>query len=183
MIAFDIKGFRVSLTFGFFFVAAMTTLNDNTAGTLSLLFCIAHELGHIVAMKLFGVRICGLSFYGAGIKISSDGLAVCRPLKKAAVLFAGVAVNFALAAALPGLPRLINICLGVFNLLPLEYFDGGALIEMAFGNGVLTRLLSYMTYAALAALLVYAAVTLPGSVSVSSLITLCFIAFSSVLDS
>lgn len=182
MITFSMKKLRISLTFGFFFVVAITYLRDNSIGTVSLLFCIAHEFGHLIAMAVFGTGLSEIRFYGAGIKILADGLDLLSKPKRAAVYLAGVAVNFLAALIFPGSIRTVNLCLGFFNLLPISYFDGGKLVNLLIPKSFFTNLLSAGSYALLAALLVVSAIKNPAILSASSLVTVGFIAFSHFLD-
>ena len=183
MITFSLKKFRISLTFGFFFVLAITTLRDNSLGAMSLVFCIAHEFGHLIAIKLLGITVSEIKFYGAGISISSDGISAAPRRNQAFVYLAGPAVNLLLSAILTGDLRSLNLCLAVFNLIPICYFDGGRLISLFLPKeGMAVRLLSVLSYALLAVLFIIAALTHSASVSGSSVMTLIFIALSCFLD-
>lgn len=183
MITFSHNDFRLSFTFGFFFILAITTLQDNRIGTLSLCFCIAHELGHLSAMYLLGARASGIKFYGAGISISSDCVTSLPKGRQALIYLAGPAVNLLLAMIFRGEIRALNLCLAVFNLLPIAYFDGGKLAGLILSEkGRASKALSALAYTFLAALIICAVVMRRDSVSPSSLLSLCFIALSLVLD-
>lgn len=183
MITFALRKLRISFTFGFFFIIALTSLRDGSLGAQPLLFCLFHELGHLAAMKLFGASVSEIKFYGAGICILSEGTESLSKARRALVYLAGPAVNLILAALSGGSAALINLSLAVFNLLPVAYFDGGRLAALIFGEssrvcsvlGVLSCLL--IGAAALSALILYGKTLSP-----SSLMTLFFIAFSRLLD-
>ena len=182
MLTISLRKTHITFTFGFFFVAALTSLRDNSAGTWSLIFCCAHELAHLFVMRIFGVSVDEVRFYGAGICIRSRGTEFLGPLKRAAVYSAGVALNFVLALVLKDELRALNLCLAVFNLLPISYFDGGMLLKVILGDKRLPlMILSALGYV-LAAISVLAALLSGHRVSASSLMTLLFIAASQILD-
>jgi len=82
-------------------------------------------------MRLFGVKADALTFYGAGIRITSSGTERLSHGKQAAVYFAGCAMNFALAIALwlmgCGEGAAVSLFMGLFNLLPIGELDGARL--------------------------------------------------------
>lgn len=171
------------MTFGFFFILAITSLHDNSIGILSLVFCIAHEFGHLAVMKLMGIRVSEIKLYGAGISIISDGVDVLPRLKQALVYIAGPLANLVLVTLFRGSLRSLNLGLALFNLLPISYFDGGKLLSLVVPkNGGAAKALSATTYVFLAVLVAYAVTVRHDIVSPSSLLTLCFIALSLILD-
>ena len=127
-------GVHFRLTFGFLSVWALLLLQSTFSMTAAMAFvcCALHELGHITAMKLFGIHIKGLTLYSGGVKLKSDSLALCGTLTEISVLAAGPLVNLLLGAAgcffgnrlFAG----INISLLLFNLLPLSSLDGGRIL-------------------------------------------------------
>lgn len=127
-------GVHIRLTFGFLSVWALLLLQSAFSKTAAMAFvcCALHELGHITAMKLFGIHIRGLTLYSGGVKLRSDSLALCGTLTETAVLAAGPLVNLLLGAAGCFLGnRLfagVNISLLLFNLLPVSSLDGGRII-------------------------------------------------------
>lgn len=127
-------GVHFRLTFGFLSVWALLLLQSTFSETAAMAFvcCALHELGHIAAMKLFGIHIRGLTLYSGGARLKSDSLALCGTLREISVLAAGPLVNLLLGAAgcffgnrlFAG----INISLLLFNLLPLSSLDGGRIL-------------------------------------------------------
>ena len=127
-------GVHFRLTFGFLSVWALLLLQSTFFMTAAMAFacCALHELGHITAMKLFGIHIKGLTLYSGGVKLKSDSLALCGTLTEISMLAAGPLVNLLLGAAgcffgnrlFAG----INISLLLFNLLPLSSLDGGRIL-------------------------------------------------------
>lgn len=183
MITIDLKKFRLSLTFGFFFVLALTTLRDNTVGTLSLLFCIAHELGHLTAMRIFGIKLRALRFYGAGIKITADSMDTLSKPAQAVIYLAGPLANLLFAFLFHGDTRALNLALAVFNLMPISYFDGGKLVSLIFPHRRVLTVLSAASYTILAILIAAAVINNPHSLNPSAVMTFIFIAVSCILDS
>lgn len=181
MITFKIKNFRTVFTFGFFFVMALTSLRDNGLGAYSLFFCIVHELGHLFVMALMGVKIDEIRFYGAGIKISSCGISALGRISQAVIYISGAALNLLLGIILSGDLRFVNLCLGIFNLLPVSYFDGGKLLELLAGRRI-AKALSTVISVILTVLLMAAEAFNPIPINPSALVTLVFIGISSILD-
>ena len=171
------------MTFGFFFVLALTTLRDNALGTMSLLFCIAHELGHLTTMRIFGIKLHVLRFYGAGIKITSGSMDSVPKYASALIYLAGPLTNLILALLCNGDAAALNFVLAVFNLLPITYFDGGKLLSLFFPNKrVVLSFISFISYFAVIVLTVLAAYNNPHTLNPSAIMTFVFIAISCVLD-
>lgn len=182
MLTFNCFSRRVEITFGFFFVIAVTALSG-LSGIWPLAFCVFHELSHLFAMHICGVKALSIRFYGAGIKIDSCGISSLKKSAQALIYLSGPASNFLAAVVLKGYLRQINIVLFVFNMLPISYFDGGRLISVVLGeNSIVLKILSFAATILLAALLGYAALAAPLNISASSLMTVCFIVLSSLLD-
>lgn len=152
------------------FLGVMAWRNNlETAVLLSgaLLF---HELGHIVAMRLFGSRDTSLLFIPllGGAAVQNDRPLI-KPWQEVVILLAGplpgillgaglLLVSMFQPAALPAWTApLIPILLGLnlFNLLPISPLDGGQLVNTAIFSrlprlGVVFKALSGVALAALA---------------------------------
>lgn len=106
--------------------------------------CIAaaalHELGHILMMRLYHVRICSISARLFDVKIEAD-----RPASFSAdlcITLGGPAANFLCAVLFLPLSRgmtLANLALGVFNLLPVMSLDGGRLLYLLLSRRFLPK--------------------------------------------
>ena len=131
---------------GFLFAAYLTFLLHGGGGRAGLLFvcALAHELGHLAALRAFGVRRVTLSLQPGGAALGCAGLSLLPYKKALAAALAGPAANGALAAvcallargrAAPGLWECVrvNLALGLCNLLPLPFLDGGAALACAVG--------------------------------------------------
>ncbi len=181
MLSYNVKNFRISFTFGFFFILALSSLRGSSLGGLSLLFCMLHELGHLFMMKAFGVDLSELKFYGSGIKITSNGLGMLPKPRQAAVYLAGPLTNIMLGLALRGIMGSINFALAVFNLLPISYLDGGRLLGLVISEKAV-KALSGMTISILAALLIFAAVAVPKILGPSAVMSFGFMFLAVILD-
>lgn len=122
------------LDFSFFAVIALFLLFDTTGfGIMALAACAAHELAHMLVMAMFGIRAEEITFYGAGIRITAP-MERAPERVRAAVLAAGCAANFLLAALMYALGQTyaaaVSLFTGAFNLLPFGELDGAELLKM-----------------------------------------------------
>lgn len=136
MIELCFKSTKLRFDFSFFAVLAVFSLCERLdTGIAALCACAAHELSHVIVMRYFGVQVGSVTFYCAGIKISSDDTENAPARVQLAVYLAGSGMNFLLAIAFGvlGYPYLaaINLLTGLFNLLPLGEFDGAKLLRLA----------------------------------------------------
>ena len=125
----NIKSTAVTVDFWFAAVLVFLLLffpNGNAA--LCFLFCVLHELGHLaalIALESVPAEI-KLGFFGMRIVTGGRLLSTAGEIIAAA---AGPAVNFLLAAVLYCMNQneaaIINLGLGIFNLLPVSMLDGG----------------------------------------------------------
>ncbi len=135
MIEFKTGGTALRFDFSFFAVITLFFLTGSYGfGISSLVLCAAHELSHLAFMSYFGVKADALTFYGAGIRITSAGTERLSPGKQAAVYISGCAMNFAVAALLRlagcGAGAAVSLFTGAFNLLPIGELDGARLAEL-----------------------------------------------------
>lgn len=115
-------------------------IGKSSVTVYGLVACILHELGHLAAMLYFGQPIKKLVFYGAGIMIvRGRGEPLTPTGAELIILSAGCTVNL-LLFALSGANEwgMINLVIGLFNLLPLKSLDGGKifllLLRSVFGT-------------------------------------------------
>lgn len=189
MLEISVGKIKIAFSFTFFAVIAAVTLWDSSWGfriITALICCVLHELGHIAAMCLYCAPPEKITFYAGGIKITPRSGRLTSVGRSAAVLSAGCIVNLMLALAVKILfGRLsyfgqVNLFLGVFNLMPFKYFDGGRILSELFGD---SRVCSY---ARAVFIFVFAAVLIKmlaaGSVSISLLITFIYIAAAEIFS-
>ncbi len=174
---------RVRLDFSFFAVVALFLMLDNTSfGIAALAACGIHEFSHLLIMTICGIPAEIVTFYGAGIRITSPRTETARPLVRILVLSAGCAANF-IAAALYSLSgndaaAAINLLTGAFNLLPIGELDGAAMLKMFLIHNCLPERVdkTLKTVRIITVLLLVSAVLLVGrSISFTLLTTVVYI--------
>lgn len=123
------------MDFSFFAVLALFMLFDKGGfGLTALICCVLHELAHLIVMLILGILADVITFYGAGIRISSSRIEYEKPFRRTLVLSAGCAMNFLCAVIFArlgyDLAAVISLFTGIFNLLPIGELDGAALTKM-----------------------------------------------------
>ncbi len=129
---------KIRFDFTFFAVVALLVVID-TGGTamLSLIACVLHEGGHLLAMALCGVVPEKITFYGGGIAVARRMDNVSAP-RRLIILSAGCAVNAVLAMSGALMPQnstmqvfsAVNLLICCFNALPIGYFDGAEILHI-----------------------------------------------------
>ncbi|MCG5053863.1 MAG: site-2 protease family protein [Myxococcales bacterium] len=141
-----IFGFPIKVSVSFLLLLGVVALWSGGLQAIPLVLVafasvLLHELGHALVARRLGVRIkeIELHFFGGAAKMLD---APRHPRHEIAIAAAGPAVSFALAgvsylASLPlgsgalGWVALINLGIGVFNLLPALPMDGGRILRAA----------------------------------------------------
>lgn len=135
MIELKLRKTALRLDFSFFAVIALFLWLDSSGfGLMALSACALHELAHMLVMAIFGIFADEITFYGAGIRISSVRTEFAKPVVRALILSAGCAANFVLTVFFLQLGQLefaaINLFTGIFNLLPIGELDGAGLLKL-----------------------------------------------------
>ena len=116
-------------------------LQGHTAHTLSLLLAAAlHECGHLLAARLLGIPLATLhiSILGARLELKDPLLSyrrewlLCAAGPVFSLLCAAAAVLLSRLPCIPGQPEifaLISLSLGLINLLPIGWLDGGRMFR------------------------------------------------------
>jgi Zn-dependent protease len=141
-----ILGFRIEISLTFVLILAFFAFQLGVVGGLIaavVISCsvVAHELGHAVVARRFGIEIRGIELHILG------GVAKMSRMPKTAtdeilIAVAGPAVSFVLGAVGVGLGYglgvkallyfgYLNLILGGFNLLPALPMDGGRVLRAA----------------------------------------------------
>lgn len=140
---------KVKFDFSFFAVVAFMIFVDTSgAAVLSLIACVMHEGGHLLAMAVCGAYPERITFYGGGIALSKSGIENLSDARKLVILSAGCAVNLLAASVYLTMPdnetvavfSAVNLIICLFNALPIGYFDGAEVLEV-----ILTRFVSLRT--------------------------------------
>lgn len=150
MLFFNFGKVKLEFDFTFFAVVALFTFLDTTGiAMLSFFACIIHEMGHLITMLFCKILPEKITFYGGGIKIISE-LHMYSHIKQVLVLISGSGVNFIvfLLLFLYGgrldfyvvMLSTVNLLIGIFNLIPMGYFDGNQLLRI-----FLSRFLKFKT--------------------------------------
>lgn len=137
MIELRLRKTLLRLDFSFFAVMTLFLFLDSSRlGLTALAACGLHELAHLIAMTAFGIRADEITFYGAGVRISSSETDRRGGAARVLILLAGCTANFLAAVLLyrsgNGIAAAINLCTGLFNLLPIGELDGAALLKTLF---------------------------------------------------
>jgi Zn-dependent protease len=142
MIELRLKNIRICFRFSFF--AAVTLLmlcSGSRYAVLSFYACLLHECGHLVTIFLCRQPVKKLVFYGAGIKIIRPNNDMLNRFgREMLIVCSGCAVNviiYAISVALPcsaGFTALgeASLAVGMFNLMPLSFLDGGKILILLF---------------------------------------------------
>lgn len=150
MFCFDIKNVKVGVSFSFFAVVALIFIWQGGAADrlfVILFSCCIHELGHVIMMCLFSVPPKSIMAYGGGIKICPDKSKMISEWQEILILSAGCLVNFT-AAFIIFCTRgevtyfvYANLFLGLFNIMPIKYFDGGQILSVVFNDSAIVRVI------------------------------------------
>jgi len=127
-----IKDFALHIRLSFFVCAAVLAVFGHLR--LFMLFVLAvasHEAAHMLTGYLLGATTKSVTVSALGMSANMRGLMFLSAKSRAAVLIAGPAASFLLAAFFSGEYRLICLLIGIINLLPALPTDGGQLISLA----------------------------------------------------
>lgn len=136
MISFRIKGCAVRFYFSFFvFNALIFILRDSRLMLAFYTACAVHEFGHIIAILSCGGHIRAVELSGAGIRIIMRKGGIVPVRSSLFVLLAGPAANIIVfltvkLAGCNGAFPLLDLTAAVYNMLPYNSLDGGAVIAL-----------------------------------------------------
>ena len=142
-------GFRLEISFSFLIILALFMFMNGIVTGLVLAVVVftsvvLHELGHAVVARRLGVPILGIELHILGgaakmarmPKTARDEIliAIAGPGVSFAIGVAGLVAYFATGWIGFGTIALINLGLGVFNLLPALPMDGGRVLRAALSQ-------------------------------------------------
>ena len=128
---------NIEISFYFFSVIVLVIVSDKS--NLSLYFFIAmfiHEIGHLITILYYKIKIKKISFKIYGIKIEIDQNKYLTNYQEILILLSGALANFVTALVIYIFninvkPLLIaNLIIGTFNLLPVDSLDGGKITNI-----------------------------------------------------
>ena len=135
MLRLRIRNFRLELSYPFIALCAFVAVGSAYTGYL---FCalavIIHELGHLAAMRACGVRADGMRITAFNIIINERDRHGVSSVRDFIITLAGPLANLtAYGVLLPfsSVFALVNLFIGLFNLLPVSGLDGGQLVYLA----------------------------------------------------
>ena len=116
-----------------FLLALAFMVGDGSTYSAIFAAALIHELGHIIAAAILGVkiRLFGAGIAGISLRYDFSGI---HPLGEAAVCLAGPVVGiiiFLFGYKSGSVSSFIGACAGLalFNLLPISYLDGGCALS------------------------------------------------------
>ena len=131
------KELNIEISFYFFAVIVLVIVSDKS--NLSLYFFIAmfiHEIGHLITILYYKIKIKKISFKIYGIKIEINQNKYSTNYQEILILLSGALANFVTASVIYIFnvnlkPLLItNLIIGTFNLLPVDSLDGGKITNI-----------------------------------------------------
>ncbi len=132
MIKFCIKNTEFVICFSFFTVIAVFCIIQKNFSIVSAFsVCFIHEIGHLIPITIFGEKIKKVEFSGMGIRIVPFKNPLRAYSHEIIILLGGATANFIIALFLFPYMRefaVMNIVIGIFNLLPYKMADGGAVV-------------------------------------------------------
>ncbi len=138
---FKIKNVNIKISFTFLWLFLIFIIADKTKIYLiTLLSSMVHELVHILFIYLFKMSLesLNISLFGGNIKRKTGR---CTDYKNEAIInFSAPITNIVVGAVLSiiyGINNdfaIINLTLGIFNILPFYSFDGGVGLKCILSN-------------------------------------------------
>lgn len=201
MTVLQIGGIRFKVNWLFFVVMILFALVGDLARALTAFMAVfLHELGHVFAARLFGMKVKSVELLPFGGVAVYEGLLEANPGAERHVALAGPCVNFGLALAAVLLTRyhylpletalfftMYNIHIAVFNLIPALPLDGGRILRATLSSMIGYRKGTHLTLQITRVLALLAGVGafvswLMGKVSPLSLISAFFVYFAALRE-
>lgn len=141
MIKFRIYSLTIEISFFFIaIVTLMSAFDDSGIVMCALAAAFLHELGHVLASIVCGLRPknISLNIFGIEMKCDNNTLSYSREIM---ITFAGPLFNFVFClifylinlysnSQIIATLSIANLALGIFNMLPIEALDGGRGIKL-----------------------------------------------------
>lgn len=135
---FTIFGTKITVSFLFLAIITFMFLIDKSGFLLPMtISIILHEIAHLVLMSVFGCQPKEILIIPGGIEIRRS---FClRKNQEILISLSGPFINIFLFIVFLNLNlefSLINFCIGIFNLLPLTFLDGGEILKILLRNKI-----------------------------------------------
>ena len=143
---FKIKDTKIIISFTFFALVLLLNIFKKTEFLyISIFSAILHEIGHLVALKIFGAEITEfrISLFDCNIKSNKNNkisyyeeilISFLGPFTNLFLSVFLFVVNFNFDNELVKNIIIMNLVMGLFNLLPFNSFDGGKIIKLLIEN-------------------------------------------------
>lgn len=138
----NLFGVQFNISYPFVALVALLLITDEKGIVLCcLLASFCHEMGHILAMKIFGTKLDRIALSVFDINITDTGKAYRGITAEIIITLAGIFVNIVLFLLcyivynsyniyILGCFATANLTLGIFNALPIDSLDGGNALEI-----------------------------------------------------
>ena len=198
LMKFKFLGTEIYVSFLFMAVVTVMLATDKTGMVLPSLFAvIMHETGHLFAMWVLDCAPKQIKLIPASVQITEDitnryrtdiAVALCGPLTNL-LLFGVFYFNYlSFKNDIVLCYALINIIIGIFNLLPVTGLDGGTVLLSVLAKNIdynrarcILRIITLVTAAAI--LFVGVMFTLRGKLNISIYIFGLYLLVMSILKS
>ena len=162
------KLFSVEINLPFLVIALMSVvlvLDTSLKFSACLLSAVIHESGHLFAMYLFSIKPKSITVKLFDFVIDADIKSVF--LSQFTITIMGPLFNLLFSLLLLPVSKLLsiaNLCIGVFNLLPILSFDGGHALRLLlctkFSSTVSENVVKAITFVLLVPLLFFGVMVL-----------------------
>ncbi len=129
---FKVKNTNVKISFSFFAVFLLSLVSDTfNIYLFSFIVSLVHEFVHIVFILLFDGQISEFSLTLFGGNIKRNTTKIISNTKEAIISFSAPVTNIVIGVVSLFIPRktslfaIVNLFIGIFNILPFYNFDGG----------------------------------------------------------
>ena len=133
-----IKGFEIRVSFiALAVISFLTVSNIYTGYALCFAAVIIHELGHLLCMLIFRIRVRGISVSLFDIKLLESDRYKTAFFKDVLITLSGPAVNllvFIISVGFSGVFAYVNLFVGLFNALPASTLDGGQALYLVLSR-------------------------------------------------
>ncbi len=129
---FSLFGTKISVSFLFLSLITFIMFIDKSGYIIPMsIAVILHEIAHLVCMSILGCQPKEIRLIPGGIEITRTFY--LKKQKEILISASGPFINILLFLLFLNLHlefALINLCIGVFNLLPLTTLDGGEIFKI-----------------------------------------------------